>query len=323
VIICSLKKEPWFEKIGIFSKDKAAIKDEPLILTMTDGVLSCPSDKNNDVEIITVNYTTDFNKRNHGIIDTSVLQERKVTLIGLGSGGSAIALDLIRCGITNLNLIEFDTVSLSNLCRSEYDLFDVGRKKTEVIKEKLLRINPCVNIQLYNENVLEMKDEVLRQIIKESDLIIEGSDSVNTKVLINGLAHSSTSVLYPSVYEHGKGGDVLFTLPGLPCYECVFKSILNEVNQSKQGDWDYSTNQAKPMPALISDIQVIVARTVKIAMAILTGDTKDSFIEKVTEPGCSILFIGNERDVFVFDKPFQEVWAKTSIDSDCSCQTLK
>ena len=212
-----------------------------------------------------------------------------VTAVGLGSVGSPLVLGLVRSGIINFNLIEFDTVSLSNLCRSPYDLFDIGRSKGDCIYEKALVINPCVNFKIHKENVLEMDQDILSEIIDSSDIIIDSTDSTRTKALINGLAHDTKPVIYPSVYNLGKGGDILFTLPGLPCYECVFKSIMSEIKDIKHSDWDYSTDQAKPMPSLLSDIQVIVARAVKIALAILTGNTEKSFIEKITEPGYTLL----------------------------------
>jgi molybdopterin/thiamine biosynthesis adenylyltransferase len=326
VIVSSLELKPGLEKVGFYSPDNNTEKGS-FIFSIIEGKLSCSliqdNGKREEMQIDVINYSTDFHKRNHGIIDESILQERIITIIGLGSGGSAIALDLVRCGVTDLILIDFDNVSISNLCRSIYNLYDIGRKKTEAILEKLLSVNPCVNIQLYDEDVCKMENKNLMKIIEKSDLIIEASDSAKTKILINGLAYSSTPILYPSVYDQGKGGDILFTMPGLPCYECVFNSILDEMKKTKQGEWDYSTNQTKPMPALISDIQVVVARTVKLALAILTGDQEDSFIEKITEPGCSILFIGNEKDTFIFDKPFQEIWAETKIDPECSCQSLR
>ena len=85
---------------------------------------------------------------------------------------------------------------------------------------------------------------------------------------------------------------------------------------------DYTAGDLKPMPALISDIQIIIARTVKLALALLTEGTKDAFLDKVTEPGCSLLLIGNEKGAVIFDSPFQEVWARTNIDDDCICQSL-
>lgn len=309
IIICSSKYKHGLAKVGKL-RDGSIFLNDNRMFNMSD--------------IQTVNYTTDFNQRNHGIIDESVLQKRKVTVIGLGSGGSPIVMDLVRCGITSLNLIEFDTVSISNLCRSVYDLFDIGKKKTEALFEKLLRINPCANIQLYDEDILKMEHKKLKGIIKDSDLIIDASDSAKTKLLINGLAYNSTPVIYPAVYDMGKGGDILFTIPKVtPCYECVMHSILEEMKEIKKGDWDYSTGKAKPMAALLADIQVIVARAVKIALAILTGDQENSFIEKITESECSILFIGNEKGLFGNDEPFQEFWGRTEINPECSCQTLK
>lgn len=320
------------EKLGLFHSNKKgllkSLQSEDFVFYLKDEQLYClhnpgANKPNNIFTVDVLNYTTDFNKRNHGIIDDSILQEKRVSIIGLGSGGAPITLDLIRAGVTHINIMDFDTVSISNLCRTPYNLFDVGRKKIDALFEKLMKINPCAEIHIHDEDILEMNSDKLNEIIDSSDLIIEASDSIKTKILINGLAYHSKPVIYPSVYDMGIGGDILFTMPGMPCFECVFKSIMDEMKEVKKGDWDYSTGQAKPMSALIADIQVIVSRTVKLALAILTADTENSFIEKITEPGCSILFIGNEKDTFIFDKPFQEVWAETEIDPECTCQTLR
>ena len=331
VVISSLHPQKGLERMGVYHQDRNAKggKKELLEFSKKQHGLSCSQVLEDgtiqDVEVEVVNYTSDFNKRNHGIIDESVLQEREVTIIGQGSGGSAIADYLVRCGVTNLNLVEFDRVSISNLCRSVYTITDVGRKKTECMHEKLMRINPNINVQLYDEDFMEMDSGKLMDIIKSSDLIIEATDNPKTKLLINGLAYASTPVIYPAVYEFGKGGDVLYTLPGLPCFECVFHSIIPEMTRPAEGGWDYTTGQPKPMPALIADIQIIVARTVKLALAILTGDTdEDSLVEKIMESGCSLLLISNERGgVDGFTKPFEEAWVATKINPECTCQTLK
>ena len=139
------------------------------------------------------------------------------------------------------------------------------------------------------------------------------------------MAFDTTIVLYPAVYDKGKGGDILFTVPGVtPCFECVFKSIYEQMKDVKRSEWDYSSDGSKPisMSGLISDIKVVASRSVKLALAFLTGDQDNSFLEKVTEPGCTMLFIGNESDFSIFDKPFQEVWAETEINPECFCQTL-
>lgn len=331
IIISSISEKRGLERIGIFQRQKKNLiktsKTDEFTFHLQNSQLLCLHNQGDDkpnslIAADVLNYTTDFSKRNHGIIDESVFQEREVTIIGLGSGGSSTAIDLVRCGVTKLSLIDFDRVSVSNICRSPYDLFDVGMKKTEALFDKLTKINPCIQVELYDEDVLEMDSKKLMNITNQSDLIIEATDSVKSKILINGIAYHSKPVIYSSVYNMGVGGDVLFTIPGLPCFECIFNSLISEMKAVKKGEWDYSADKTKPMPALISDINVVIARSVKIALAILTADSENSFIEKITEPGCTLLLIGNEKGAVVFDRPFQEVWAETEIDPECTCQSL-
>jgi len=332
VIISSLIEKDHFEKVGQFYQhldniNREGFKDK-LILTFNKGKLervqNLTSQTQMSTEMLVVNYETDFNKRNEGIVNVSELKDKNVVVIGLGSGGSTIALDLLRSGVANQTWIDFDDISVSNLCRSDYDLCDVGRKKTEALLDRAFKINPCAEITIITENVLEMDGARLAEIIEKADLIIEATDSVKSKTLINGLAYHVKPVVYPSVYEFGKGGDILFTIQNVtPCFECVFGDILPQMKEVKRGDWDYSTGQAKPMPGLIADIKVIASRTVKIALAILMGDSKNSFFDKVIESQNSILFVGNEKDFWIFEESFQEVWAKTEINPECCCQTLQ
>jgi molybdopterin/thiamine biosynthesis adenylyltransferase len=330
-IVSSLEKKEHLVNVGEFNrlntKAESERKQNNLLFSMNSERLDCFYISNDgtieDVEIEIVNYSSDFVKRTEGIIDNSVLQNKAVVIVGIGSGGATISEDLLRSGVANQILIDPDVVSLSNLCRSVYDLTDVGKTKTDALTRKLLRINPCANITAYTEDILKMDSKKLKAILKKPDLIIDGTDNVMTKRLINGLAYHKKIVLYPSVYDQGKGGDILFTVPEeTPCWECVFESIYNQMKDVKKSAWNYSTGETKPMSGLISDIKVISSRTVKLALAFLTVDQDNSLLEKVTEPNCSMLFIGNESGFSFFDKPFQEVWAETEINPDCFCHTL-
>ena len=265
----------------------------------------------------------EFTARIKGIGSPKKLRTKIFTEIGLGSGGSAIALNMARCGMSKFNLFDFDVVETSNLCRSVYDVGDIGRKKTETIRNKILAINPEAEVKLFDVDVLRMPISDLEKVIDESDLIVEASDDVKTKILINGLACMKVPVLYPAVYDGGSASELLFTIPGkTPCYQCVMSSIIPQMEQVKRGEVDYSTGRNKPMAALIADIQVIVARTTKLALAMLLANEKRELLEKVTVPDCSILFVGNEKDFFIFSQPFQEVWAQTEINPDCFCRQV-
>ena len=302
------------EKLGVLNQPS----DNLPVFTYLKGKFGC---NNPNIEIEIIRYSSDFQSRNKGLIDPTILQEKKATVIGLGSGGSLISLILERSGIKTFNLIDFDTVSLGNICRSIYNLEDIGMKKTEALYKHMLKINPLAEIKLFDEDVLEMEYSKLMGIIKESDIIIECTDNTKTKIRINGLAHKTTPVLYPGVYPEGKGGDIALTLPGLPCYECIFKELIHQ--EEERPEWDYTNDKPKAMPGLLADIQVVAARTAKLALGILTSDQKDSFIDKIIEPGCTMLLIGNQKDFYVFDKPFMELWIDTEINPKCTCQTLK
>ncbi len=331
LIVSSLEEKKGIEKLGKFYRslenENLEGVNNTLTFSMSKDGLNCFSSngkgEKDSIDLEIISYKTDFNKRNHGIIDPSVLQNKTVTVIGIGSGGSSIVMDLVRCGVTNLNLIEFDIVEISNLCRSVYDLTDIGKKKTDALYEKLIKINPCANIQIYDDDLVKMDSEKRDELIRSSDLIIEATDSPKSKLLINGLAYSETNVIYPAVYKEGKGGEILFTVPNAtPCYECVFGAMQKEMEEVKSSEWNYTTGESKPMPSLISDIKIVADRTVKLSLALLSADSDNSFLEKVTEPDCNLLLIGNEADFYIFDKPFQEVWAETEVNPTCPHLTL-
>ena len=54
--------------------------------------------------------------------------------------------------------------------------------------EKILIVKPCSNVQLYDEDILEMDSDRMTGIIDSSDLIIEATDSVKSKLFVNGMA---------------------------------------------------------------------------------------------------------------------------------------
>jgi len=330
VIINSTEEKSGLKPVGFFQssliQNIKPKKNDGVFFSLDEDNLKCFVSKLGKLipaEYKILKYQTDFNKRNKGIFDNTVLQKPTILIIGLGSGGSQIIIDLVRCGVTNFIIVDPDTISLSNICRSTYTLFDIGRKKIDVIPDQILSINPNVNITAFDEDITEMEFEKLEEIIRSSDLIIEGTDSQKAKVLINGIAHKTKPVFYPAVYELGSGGDILMTLPGLPCYECVFSSIIGVESGQKKREWDYTSGHAKPMPALISDIQIVVSRTVKLVLALLTAGTDFSFFDKVTEPGCTLLRIYNEKSTQDQFTAFSEEWLQTSIDQKCTCQTLR
>ena len=104
-----------------------------------------------------------------------------VGIAGLGGLGSAVAITLARIGVGTLILADFDVVEPSNLNRQQYFLHQIGMPKVEALKENLLKINPYVHIQLYNER-LDRRN--IERIFKEADVVVEAFDRADEKAML-------------------------------------------------------------------------------------------------------------------------------------------
>ncbi len=111
------------------------------------------------------------------------LQEAKVAVFGLGGVGAACAEALVRSGVGNLALVDFDTISLSNLNRQLIALHStLGQKKTSALKARLLDISPETKIIEYP---MFYQEETEGQIdLSQFDAVLDCIDVVSSKLLL-------------------------------------------------------------------------------------------------------------------------------------------
>jgi len=87
------------------------------------------------------------------------LKKSNVIVFGLGGVGGATVEALVRAGIGNLSIVDFDTVDKTNLNRQIITTQSViGKAKVEVAKDRILSINPDINLTIYNEKFLKEKE---------------------------------------------------------------------------------------------------------------------------------------------------------------------
>ena len=107
----------------------------------------------------------------------------KILIVGVGGLGCPAAESLVRAGIGTIGLIDNDIVNLSNIHRqSLFDTKDIKKSKVIVAAKKLKEINPFTKIKTYKS---KLNEKNIKDIIKNYDLIIDGSDNFKTKFLIN------------------------------------------------------------------------------------------------------------------------------------------
>jgi len=107
----------------------------------------------------------------------------KILIVGVGGLGCPAAENLVRAGIGTIGLIDDDIVSLSNIHRqSLFTSKDIKKSKVSVAAKKLKEINPSTKIRTYK---LRLDKNNIKNIIKDYEIIIDGSDNFKTKFLIN------------------------------------------------------------------------------------------------------------------------------------------
>ena len=118
-----------------------------------------------------------------GAIGQKKILSSKVLVVGVGGLGCPAAENLVRAGIGTIGLIDNDVVNLSNIHRqSLFSSKDVKKLKVNVAEKKLKEINPHTKIKTYKTRLSQNNIE---KIIKNYELIIDGSDNFKTKFLIN------------------------------------------------------------------------------------------------------------------------------------------
>lgn len=108
------------------------------------------------------------------------LHGKFVVIVGMGAVGGYALEALVRSGVGRLRLVDFDTVSITNLNRQLLALEStIGRSKVEVAKDRVLDINPEIQVEILD---MFAHEQTLPQILEGNpDLVIDAIDSLNPK----------------------------------------------------------------------------------------------------------------------------------------------
>ncbi len=155
-----------------------------------------------------------------GMAGQGRLKAAKVLLVGTGGLGSPAAMYLTAAGVGTIGLVDYDTVDESNLHRQViHGTKDIGKRKTESAKETILDINPGVDV-IIHETLLR-SDNAL-DIIAGYDLVIDGTDNVPTRYLVNdACAILGKPYVYGSIFRF-EGQLAVFWAEQGPTYRDLF-----------------------------------------------------------------------------------------------------
>jgi len=174
----------------------------------------------NDEEI--ERYARHIILQNIGIEGQLKLLNSKVLIVGAGGLGSPAALYLAAAGVGTIGIADGDEVDLSNLQRQIIHVTkDIGIPKTLSAKNKMLALNPGINVITYDEY---LNASNILDIVSRYDFVIDGTDNFATKFLIN-----DACVLADKAFSHGGilrfNAQTMTIIPHVSaCYACIFDS---------------------------------------------------------------------------------------------------
>lgn len=148
------------------------------------------------------------------------LKAATVFIAGAGGLGSPVSTYLAVAGIGKIILADFDSVELSNLNRQFlHHEKDLGRSKVESAKEKLLSMNPEIEVEIVREKLSESNAE---ELVPNCDILVDALDNFEARYILNRLAVKRGIPLVHGAVS-GYDGQVTTIIPGkTPCFYCIF-----------------------------------------------------------------------------------------------------
>jgi sulfur-carrier protein adenylyltransferase/sulfurtransferase len=155
-----------------------------------------------------------------GMLGQQKLKAAKILCIGAGGLGSPVAMYLAAAGVGTIGIVDFDVVDFSNLQRQIlHGTPDVGRPKLDSAKDRLLAINPNINVVTHNA---ALSSENAFEIFAPYDIVVDGTDNFPTRYLVNdACVLLGKPNAYGSIFRFEGQASVFATKEG-PCYRCLY-----------------------------------------------------------------------------------------------------
>ena len=160
-----------------------------------------------------------------GVFGQKKLLKSSVLIVGAGGLGSPIAIYLAALGIGKIGIVDKDRVEMSNLNRQIiFTTNDIKKKKSHTAINKLKKINPEIKLKSFNKNLTTHN---IKQIAKNFNFIVDGSDNFRTRFLINDYCLENKKILVSGAISKFDGQVYTFNFSKKksPCLRCFIPKM--------------------------------------------------------------------------------------------------
>jgi molybdopterin/thiamine biosynthesis adenylyltransferase len=261
--------------------------------------------------------TWDRVERLLGSRNLQTLAQKRIGVVGLGSGGGFVAQALAMSGVGKFVLIDDDTLEAANVVRHVADLREVGRPKAEALADLIHQRNPNAEIAVYVGKIEDHLDA-----LDNLDLLVVGVDGENAKYTINqACLDRRLTAVYAGVYERGEGGDVVVIHPyDGPCYACWAAELRDGLAKTDDtAELDYGmigeSGTLEAEPGLWLHVVRIASAQADMALNELLSGTE---IYR-SLPGNTVIMANTALEIVAgqITEPYSAVWATVERDPHC------
>ena len=233
------------------------------------------------VRIKKYDTVTNLFSRNTGLLESSAMLDKRAVLVGCGSVGSFVAMQLARSGVGKFVLCDTDTLEIHNICRHQCGFDDLGRYKVDAVKDKILNINPNAEVITYRSIIQRVPEDELMSLLGRNTIIIGGGDNRGSADWACKLAIKTDSTFVSTgCWTRAFAGEIFYWASGrnLSCYSCALGGLIDEDRPESHATYFGSDEEKETLsfePGIAADIDFVTIIAVKLALDLLNRDNEN------------------------------------------------
>ena len=254
-----------------------------IIITRRSGELECKTVDSEPVHIKRYDEQVKLFSRNSGLLESDWMLDKRAVIIGCGSVGSFIAMQLARSGVGKFALCDTDILEIHNICRHQCGFDDLGRYKVDAVRDKILNINPKADVTVFRSVIQRIPKETLTPLLGVDSIIIgTGDNRESSRYACDNLAiPTNTPFVTTCCWTRAFAGEVIYWMPGknLPCYQCSLGDLVDSEADSAPVEPNINywgkRNEAETLsfePGIAADIDFVSLVAVKIILDLINRD---------------------------------------------------
>ena len=264
--------------LGHFYSNKPSAVEEDLIYGYYDDNQVVFIDSSNSrCELEPVRLKMDIFSRNTGILESDIMLKKGAIILGCGSVGSLVALELARAGVGRFFLIDMDILGYHNICRHQCGIQDVGKYKTTAIKERILQINPTSQVITEHNRIQEVPLDKIAPFCNSDTIIVGCADNREGDLYADTVLAKPYKMPFVSIgcWERAFAGEIFYCLPeGMPAYSDFVDALGESSGRVNANTHLYMGEVGTFEPGISVDINFVTTIAVKMILDLLNRDNE-------------------------------------------------